>query len=462
VSNRDFGALGEIVGDTNLITDRDLIGRRLQDNSWLSPILNRYIHDMADDSDQSLNVSAIASPGGIDELSQCAAAMYQSSTPLTILGAGTTNFGQTIPLEGGVVIDMKRLNSIDEPGSGRITCQAGAFSGAVDKIARESAQEIPVMTTTYANATSGGWVAGGHIGLGSPTWGSIWDGNILGATVMTVEAQPRLLSLDENSIEPILHSYGTTGIIVDVTYRLVEAHEWCELVITFDDFSSAARFTKAVSEKSDLLVRACAAQEPSVTPCFSGLRSHVDPKAAIVLSIVAESQYDEYVGLAIDFGGDVVPWRGRGADCRPTLAYMVYGHRMLWVKKIAPGGAFLHCYLDPDSPLEQLDKLKNQFGDEILVELKFLRSRWLRERFGHQGDGVLPAPLVCVVEGERRLGEVMGFCDQIGIRYQNPHIFFLDQKGLLRDPAVLLDFKAKTDPKGLLNPGKLSKVEART
>ena len=199
-----------------------------------------------------------------------------------------------------------------------------------------------------------------------------------------------------------------------------------------------------------------------MTPCFSGLRGRVDPKAAIVLSIVAESQYDEYIGLAIDFGGDIVPWRGRGADCRPTLAYMVYGHRMLWVKKIAPGGAFLHCYLDPDSPLEQLDELKNQFGDEILVELKFLRSRWLRERFDHQGDGVLPAPLVCVVEGERRLTEVMEFCDQIGIRYQNPHMFFLDQKGLLRDPTVLLDFKAKTDPKGLLNPGKLSKVEVRT
>lgn len=318
------------------------------------------------------------------------------------------------------------------------------------------------MTTTYANATSGGWVAGGHIGLGTPTWGSIWDGNILGATVMTVEAQPRLLSLDESSIEPILHAYGTTGIIVDVTYRLVPANEWWELVITFDDFLSAARFTKAVSERSDLLVRACAAQEPSVTPCFSGLRGHVEPEAAVVLSIVAESQYDDYLGLAADFGGTVVPWRGRGADRRPTLAYMVYGHRMLWVKKIAPDGAFLHCYLDPDSPLQQLDELKNKFGDEILIELKFLRSKWLRERFGHQGDGVLPAPLVCVVEGERRLAEVMEFCDRIGIRYQNPHMFFLDQKGLLRDPAVLLDFKAETDPKGLLNPGKLSKVEART
>lgn len=462
MSKSDVAELAKIVGDVDLMTDPDLIGRRLRDNSWLSPVLKSYIDDMADDSGRSLNVSAIVSPADVDELGRCVSAMYHCSTPLTILGAGTTNFGQTIPLEGGVVVDMKHFSRIDEPGSGRITCQAGASCGAVDEIARQSSQEIPVMTTTYASATSGGWVAGGHIGLGTPTWGSIWDGNILGATVMTVEAEPRLLSLDEGSIEPVLHSYGTTGIIVDVTYRLVEAHEWCELVITFDDFHGAACFTKAVSEESDLLVRASAAQEPAVTPCFGGLRGHVNSDDAIVLSIVAESQYDDYLGLAVDCGGGVVPWRGRGADHRPTLAYMVYGHRMLWVKKIAPNGAFLHCYLDPDSPLEQLDGLKKKFGDEILLELKFLRSRWLRERFGYQGDGVLPAPLACVVEGELKLAEVMSFCDRIGVQYQNPHMFFLDQKGLLRDPSVLLDFKAEVDPRGLLNPGKLSKVAART
>ena len=91
-----------------------------------------------------------------------------------------------------------------------------------------------------------------------------------------------------------------------------------------------------------------------------------------------------------------------------------------------------------------------------MLELKFLRSRWLRERFGHDGEGVLPAPLVCVVEGAKDLAAVMAYCDDIGIRYQNPHTFFLDRKGLLRDPEIMKRFKADVDPKGLLNPGKFS------
>ena len=448
--------LRTVVDDADLVTDPDTIGRRLRDNSWLSPVLKQYIDTMADKSGRALDVSALVSPADIDQLSLCVSLIYRHDSPIVVLGAGTTNFGQTTPLDGGVVIEMKHFNDVWPPEEGRITAGAGALSGAVDDVAQTSGQQIPVMTTTYASATSGGWVSGGHIGLGTPTWGSIWDGNILGATLVTVENEPRILRLDEASLEPVLHSYGTTGILIDVTLRLVPARQWTELVVCFDGFDAACRFAKAVSDRPELRIRAAAAQEPAITPCFSALRGHVRPDEALVISIIDDDQHEEYIGLADDHGGRIVPWRGRGFDRRPTLAYMVYGHRMLWVKKLAPLGAFLHCYLEPERPLEQLTALKERFGDGVMLELKFLRSRWLRERFGHDGEGVLPAPLVCVVEGAKDLATVMAYCDDIGIRYQNPHTFFLDRKGLLRDPEIMKRFKADVDPKGLLNPGKFS------
>ena len=457
-----IAALASVVDGADLITDPGLIGRRLRDNSWLSPVLKTYIDDMADASGRSLDVCALVSPADAEQLRRCVSLLYRQGSPIVILGAGTTNFGQTTPLDGGVVIEMKHFDHVATPRDGRIRAGAGATTAAVDEMAHGAGLEVPVMTTTFATATSGGWVCGGHIGLGSPTWGSIWDENVVGATLMTVEEEPRVLSLDESAIEPVLHSYGTTGILTDVTFRLVEARQWTELVVCFDDFDAACRFAGAVSERPGLRIRAAAAQEPSITPCFSALRGHVEPEEAIVLSIIDDDQHDTYLDLAAEHGGRIVPWRGRGADHRPTLAYMVYGHRMLWVKKIAPLGAFLHCYLDPDDPLTQLAALKRRFGDDVMVELKFLRSKWLRERFGHTGEGVLPAPLVCVVEGEKNLAAVMSFCDEIGIRYQNPHTFFLDQKGLLRDPDVMKRFKADVDPKGLLNPGKFSDDEVGT
>ena len=455
-------ALGKVVASCDLMTDPDAIGRRLRDNSWLSPVLKQYIEDMADTSGRSLDVSALVAPANLGQLSRCVSKLYRQGTPIVVLGAGTSNFGQTTPLGGGVVIEMRHFDGVSPAEHGRITAGAGALSGVVDEAAREAGQQIPVMTTTYASATSGGWVAGGHIGLGAPTWGSIWDGNVLGATLMTVEEDPRILRLDSTDLEPVLHSYGTTGILTDVTFRLVEARRWTELIVCFAGFDAACRFAKAVSDRPELRIRAAAAQEPAITPSFSALRGHVQPDEALVISIIDDDQYEEYVGMAAEHGGRIVGWRGRGADHRPTLAYMVYGHRMLWVKKIAPQGGFLHCYLDPDEPLEQLATLKDRFGDAVMLELKFLRSRWLRERFGHTGDGVLPAPLVCVVEGASHLEAVMEFCDEIGIRYQNPHTFFLDQEGTAAGSRRHEAVQGRGRPQGAVESGQVQRRRGRS
>jgi len=90
------------------------------------------------------------------------------------------------------------------------------------------------------------------------------------------------------------------------------------------------------------------------------------------------------------------------------------------------------------------------------------RSRWLRERWGQSGDGVIFAPLVGMVNGRDDLDDLLAFCDDIGVAYQNPHTFFLDEQGLFADPGLLHRFKREVDPKGLLNPGKLSDDPAAT
>ena len=269
------------------------------------------------------------------------------------------------------------------------------------------------------------------------------------------------MTLDADSVEPVLHAYGTTGILADVTMRLVPACEWVELVITFADFDRAATFVTELNAQADLRIRVASAQETQLTPAFTALSGIVQQDDSLVLLIIEEDDFGTAEQLAAAGGGQITVWKGFGAEHRPTLDYMVYGHRMLWVKKFAPGGAFLNCYLDPTEPLAHLRAFKTAMGDEILVELKYLRSQWMRERYGHTGPGLLPAPLVCVVNGSDRLADVLACCDDLGIQYQNPHAFALEKQGLFADPSVLHRFKAKVDPKGLLNPGKLSASDER-
>ena len=410
-----------------------------------------------------MGVEAVVGPSSLDQLAACVATAHRHDTPITMLGAGTSNFGQSIPMRGGIVIELSRLRDMGDPAAaaatGRITVGAGALLGQIDAAMRPHDTELPVVTTTYAASHAAGWVAGGHVGLGSSSWGTIWDGNILGATVMTCEAEPRLLTLDKNSVEPVLHAYGTTGIITDVTFRLVPARSWVETVAAFADFEAAARFVADLSEQVSA-VRVAAAQEPILTPAFTALADDVADDEALVMVIVAVEEAEALGESAAALGGRIIPWSGLGADRRPTLGYMVYGHRMLWVKKLFDGAAFLHCYLGEDRPVAQLLEIKERFGDRCLVELKYIRSRWLRERWGQSGDGVIFAPLVGMVNGRDDLDELLAFCDAIGVAYQNPHTFFLDEQGLFADPGLLHRFKREVDPKGLLNPGKLSDVRA--
>jgi FAD/FMN-containing dehydrogenase len=129
---------------------------------------------------------------------------------------------------------------------------------------------------------------------------------------------------------------------------------------------------------------------------------------------------------------------------------------MLWVKKLLPTAAFLHTYFRPDDHIAQVAALKERFGDRVLLELKYMASPWLARIYGRPLDRPLPAGLIAVVDGSREeIDRVAAACDELGIRYQNPHTYVLEESGLFPDPAAIVAFARDVDPYGLLNPGKL-------
>ena len=363
-------------------------------------------------------------------------------------------------MRGGIVIELSRLCGIGDPAAaaadGRITVGAGALLGRVDQEVRAHGAELPVVTTTYAASHAAGWVAGGHVGLGSSSWGTIWDGNIVGATVMTCEAHPRLLTLDEGSVEPVLHAYGTTGIITDVTFRLVPARSWVEMVVAFPRFDGAARFVVDLSEQTEG-IRVAAAQEPLLTPAFTALAGDAADDEALVMTIAAadRGRRGQRPGRGprgssnpVERSGRVPPAHARLHGLRPPHAVGEEAVRLGRLPALLPAGGPARR----PAPRHQGPVRRSL----CLVELKYIRSRWLRERWGQSGDGVIFAPLVGMVNGRDDLDALLTFCDDIGVAYQNPHTFFLDEQGLFADPGLLHRFKQEVDPKGLLNPGKLS------
>lgn len=444
------------VGMDSVIRDEAEIERFLRDNSWLSPILTEHIEQMKDTSGQNLRVDAVVSPNSITQLRDVIALSFRHDVPMTLRGGGTTNFGQTIPLKGGLIVDIRRLNRILSITDNSVTTEPGTLQVDANKAARAQGKELTVLTTTYASSTMAGWVAGGHVGLGTSMYGTIWDGNVLEVRMLTAEDPPRELTLRGDDLQFVLHTFGTTGVIIEVTFPLVAAREWLEAVVAFDAFEDAARFTTALAQDTSIPQRVVAAQEPPIPLGFTPLKEFFREGQSAVLMIFDTAKESIVRNLAKNFGGEFYFWKKSDDPRTVPLAYMVYGHRMLWVKKLAPQAAFLHCYLKPTEALDQLQSIKKRFGADVWIELKYMRSRWLRELRGLPGGGILPAPVLTLVPGYKAFIEtVMAHCNTIGVTYQNPHTFVLEESGMFPDFNRIVDFKRKTDPKDLLNPGKI-------
>src|SRR5438045_9616918 len=111
-------------------------------------------------------IDAVVQPATLSELERVVAVGVRQRVPITVRGAGTGNYGQSVPLYGGILIDMRRLNRIDFVDNDSIEVEAGAVWEAVEGVARQHGRELRGMPTTYHLATVAGFLAGGSAGLG--------------------------------------------------------------------------------------------------------------------------------------------------------------------------------------------------------------------------------------------------------------------------------------------------------
>jgi hypothetical protein len=440
------------------------VGALLRDQSWLSPVLRSVRAQRAKEEGVALGVEAAVIPRNEHDLAAALAIAARHRTPITLRAAGTTNFGLIDPKHGGLVFDMRGLDAEPEVLPGAIRASAGSILADLETGLAPHGAQMPVLTTTFRTATLGGWLAGGHVGLGSSTHGAVWDGLVRSVRLMTVEETPRILTLSGDEVEPVLHSFGVTGVIVDAVMKTAPARQWVEAVGRFPTFAHASAFTTEISSAPDFAHRVVAAQEEALTPGLNFLADVLGEDAA-VLTILDRSQLSTAQALARTHGGQLIEWQpwSMTPGQKASIDSMVYGHRMLWVKRLFPNAGFLHVYPDPRQPDEALSLLKARFGDEVLLEAKFIRSPWMLKALGAADAATLPAAVVGLRDATQpgAIQALADFCDEAGILYQNPHVSAVEDNGLFEDVAPIVALKTLTDPYNLLHRGRLRSATTR-
>src|SRR5215216_5838760 len=108
--------LGDISG-IDFTTDLTDLKRRSRDYFWYSPILNEQLKDKLAD--------IVVTPKDESEVIRVAAACARHRIPLTPRGGASGNYGQCVPVDGGVVHDMAAMNQIEWQKPGWLRVQAG-------------------------------------------------------------------------------------------------------------------------------------------------------------------------------------------------------------------------------------------------------------------------------------------------------------------------------------------------
>ncbi|MCA1552697.1 FAD-binding oxidoreductase, partial [Bradyrhizobium sp. BRP19] len=97
LSSSHLARLVDDLGDIPIVTDPKIVRRRSRDFFWYSPVLNELLNDKSAD--------LVVSPRNEADVIRVAAVCARHRVPITVRAGGTGNYGQAVPLRGGVLLD---------------------------------------------------------------------------------------------------------------------------------------------------------------------------------------------------------------------------------------------------------------------------------------------------------------------------------------------------------------------
>jgi FAD/FMN-containing dehydrogenase len=441
----DIAAFRNLIGPIKCEDNPVLVKQKSRDFYWYSPILKREL--------ESVTADIVVSPKNESEVAAILRSAHKLRIPVTARGGGTGNYGQAMPLTGGVLLNLIDMNRILDIATGRVACEPGALIGDVDKATAPSGQEMRMFPSTRATASIAGFVAGGSGGVGSIAWGGLRDfGNVLRLRLMTMEAEPRRLELTGEDLHKAVHAYGTNGVITEIEMPLTARYDWVEVIVGFDAFDAAAAYALALGEQDGILKKlVTVVAAPAPHDYFLRHRSLIPQGKSVVLTMIAPHAMDAFEAFTrLNREAQILFVSSRAAPESlkglPPIYELTWNHTTLRALRVDPAITYLQARYPADGALALIKRIHDRFGAEVMGHLEAIR---FNGRIALAG-----LPLVRF-SSEERLQEIIAEHEEMGATIFNPHRYTLEEGGMKQTDATQLAFKRETDPDGLLNPGKM-------
>ena len=422
--------------------DAKALAVKSKDYYWYSPILKALLDDKL--------AQLIVVPTSEAEVMTIAAAIARHRIALTIRGGGTGNYGQCVPMAGGVILDTTKLDRVLEITTGRAVVQAGVRLERLEVAAAATGQMLSMFPSTKRLATVAGFLSGGSGGIGSLRNGMLRDGqNITYVRLVTVEETPRVIELHGAEIASVQHAYGTNGIITAMDYALMPNVEWQHVIALFDGYDRALDFA-VHAQRQGLDAYLITTVERRFARFYKRLTDYFPTDADAVFSMVAPAAMAEFIATVARHGGTIALAKSlhdmEEANLPPAWE-CGWNHTTLQALKMEPGvWTYLQvAYPSPFSP-ELVALQMQRYGDEVLFHHEMARMH---------GEVQIFAIHLLRWTSAARTYEIIHEMERLdGCTIFDPHVITIEDGGMKEIDTAQIDFKKLADPHGLMNPGK--------
>ncbi len=425
-----------------------------------------------DNSRRQAQPDAVAFPASHEEVRDAVRLCNEFKIPLTARGLGSSTTGSAVPVQGGLVLALERMNRVIklDAANRALVVETGITNSAVQDAAGQQGFFWPPDPTSAGYSTVGGNLACGAGGPHAVKYGTTRD-NVLGLRAVLGSGQELHAgvyttkgAMGYDFTRLIIGSEGTLAIITEATLKLTPKPAAVRtLRAVYADMTGAAA---AVSRIMAQPVTPCVLEFIDRTSIgmirgYAGNDLPADAGALLLIEVDgAESQLDE-AAAAIEKAA-------RGADCiefraarDPQEAAALWTSRKALspaLRKIAPK-KINEDVVVPVSRMADfighLEELSKRYGIQIV-------------NFGHAGNGNIHVNLLVDPDNATQMKNAEPCLKDVFKTVLDMHGTLSGEHGvgLEKRPFMALEFDAPTldlmrrikkefDPNGILNPGKL-------
>lgn len=439
--------------------------------------LEGYSHDEVADKHYAHMPDVVVRPANAQEISAVMELANREMIPVTPRGAGSGLSGGAVPVYGGIVLSVERMNKVldIDPANMMITVESGVVTNQINTALEEYGLFYAGYPMSLETCYIGGNVAE-NAGGGKAIKYGVTDRYIHGLEVVLPTGE--IIQLGGKRVKDvtgynILHlmvgSEGTLGIFSKVTLKLLPIPKAkVDLLVLFKEFQEAMDIVPVIMTQTGVIPTAIEFMDKfSVQIACQYLNEHLPYEdAGAMLLIEIDGTSEEQVELQYEAIGELCLERGA---MEVYVADNYTTQERVWKVRRNIAEAF-KVY----SPVQSAEDIVVPFAQipDLLRDVDLLAQKYgvLIPNFGHAGDGNLHAtpvkpPEMPIEKWEEilptLLEELYIVTDKYGGTISGEHGIGSKRKkylSLVMQPEVIdLMKRLKTtfDPNNILNPGKI-------